>query len=92
MQEFQRQHPEVTLLAVEVGNKPEEVKAFLSTHKLEGLRVAVCQDFPKEFGGGVFPYTLVVDRFGQIQFVHAGQLTDVGAILGKDLAALPAAQ
>jgi len=33
-----------------------------------------------------------MDRFGQIQFVHAGQLADVGAILGKDLEALPAAQ
>jgi len=31
----------------------------------------------------------VIDRFGQIQFVHAGQLPDVGAILGKDLEALP---
>ena len=92
MQEFQRRHPEVNVLAVEVGSKPEEVKTFLSTHKLEGLRVAVCQDFPKEFGGGAFPNTLVVDRFGQIQFVHAGQLPDVGAILGKDLEALPAAQ
>jgi thiol-disulfide isomerase/thioredoxin len=92
MQEFQRRHPEVNILAVEVGSKPEEVKTFLSTHKLEGLRVAVCQDFPKEFGGGAFPNILVVDRFGQIQFVHAGQLADVGAILGKDLEALPAAQ
>jgi Tfp pilus assembly protein PilF/thiol-disulfide isomerase/thioredoxin len=92
MQEFLRRHPEVNVLTVEVGSKPEEVKTFLSTHKLEGLRVAVCQDFPKEFGGGAFPNTLVVDRFGQIQFVHAGQLADVGAILGKDLEALPAAQ
>jgi hypothetical protein len=33
-----------------------------------------------------------MDRFGQIQFVHASQLADVGAILGKDLEALPAAQ
>jgi hypothetical protein len=41
-------------------------------------------------GASGFPNTLVIDRFGQIQFVHAGQLPDVGAILGKDLEALPA--
>lgn len=90
LQEFQKQHPGANLLAVEIGNKPEEVKSFLSTHNLDTLRVAVEQHMPLEFGASAFPNTFVIDRFGQIQFVHAGRLPDVGAILGKDLEALPA--
>lgn len=31
------------------------------------------------------PTTIVMDRFGHVQFVHVGQLSDVAAILGKDL-------
>jgi thiol-disulfide isomerase/thioredoxin len=89
LQEFQNQHPGANLLAVEIGNTPEEVKSFLSAHNLNSLRVAVRQDMPVEFGLSCYPNIQVIDRFGQIQFVHAGQLPDVGAILGKDLEALP---
>jgi thiol-disulfide isomerase/thioredoxin len=89
LQEFQKQHPSANLLALAVGNKPEEVKSFLSTRNLNTLRVALSDKWPQEFGASAFPTTIVMDRFGQIQFVHVGQLADVGAILGKDLDALP---
>lgn len=92
LQGFQKQHPGANLLAVEIGNTPEEVKSFLSAHNLNTLRVAVRQEMPVEFGLSAYPNTMVIDRFGQIQFVHAGQLPDVGAILGKDLEALPASE
>jgi thiol-disulfide isomerase/thioredoxin len=87
---FQIQHPEANALAVEIGNKPDDVKAFLAAHKLTALHVATRRDWPEEFGLTGAPTTIVLDRFGQIQFLHAGRLANVEAILGKDLEALPA--
>jgi thiol-disulfide isomerase/thioredoxin len=87
--EFQSRHPAANLLAVEVGDKPEKVKAFLAERNLKGLNVAVDPDWPEKFGVAAAPMSVVMDRFGQIQFVHAGRLADVEAILGKDLSALP---
>lgn len=90
LQEFQKQHPEANVLAVELGHTPEEVKSLLSAHKLNTLRVAVSKDTPPEFGISWYPNMQVMDRFGQIQFVHSGGVANVEAILGKDLQALPA--
>jgi hypothetical protein len=70
---------------VAIGSKPEDVKSFLSARHLNTLRVALSDNWPQEFGPSAFPTTIVIDRFGQIQFVYVGQLADVGAILGKDL-------
>ena len=75
---------------MDVAGKTEEAVSFLAAHHLESLRVAVSNGWPQEFGVIGTPATVVIDRFGQIQFVHAGQLPDLGAILGKDLEALPA--
>ena len=75
---------------MDVAGKTEEAVSFLAAHHLEALRVAVSNGWPQEFGVIGTPATVVIDRFGQIQFVHAGQLPDLGAILGKDLEALPA--
>jgi hypothetical protein len=55
------------------------------------LHTAVQSDWPENFGVAAAPMSVVLDRFGQIQFVHAGLLADVEAILGKDLSALPEA-
>lgn len=88
LQDFQRQHSDLNFLSVAVGNKPEDVRALLSSHKLNALRVAVRSDWPQEFGVSELPTTIVMDRFGHIQFVHVGQLSDVAAILDKDLDAL----
>jgi len=87
--EFETHHPEANMLAVEIGNKPAEINAFLATHKLAGLHVASSADWPEGFGAPQSPTSIVLDRFGQIQFVHAGLLPDVEAVLGKDLSALP---
>jgi thiol-disulfide isomerase/thioredoxin/tetratricopeptide (TPR) repeat protein len=90
IQEFQTRHPDTNVLAVEIGDKPDKIKAFLTAHNLNVLRVAAEADWPKEFGAPTSPMSVVIDRFGQIQFVHVGLLTNVEAILGKDLSTLPA--
>jgi hypothetical protein len=90
LEEFQKLHPGANFLAVDIAGKTEEAVSFLAAHNLKTLRVAVTSGWPQEFGVIGTPATVVIDRFGQIQFVHAGQLPDVGAILGKDLEALPA--
>jgi predicted transcriptional regulator len=90
--EFQKLHPDANFLSVDIAGKTEEAISFLAAHHLKTLRVAVTSGWPLEFGASGTPTTIVMDRFGQIQFVHAGQLADVGAILGKDLEALPVAR
>ena len=67
----------------------EDVRSFLSTHNLRTLHVGLSADWPKDFGLNAVPASIVIDRFGQIQFVHVGQLADFGSILGKDLDVLP---
>jgi thiol-disulfide isomerase/thioredoxin len=89
IQAFQSRHPTANTVAVEIGDKPEEIKAFLKAHKLDNLHVAAQADWPAEFGFAAAPMSVVMDRFGQIQFAHEGLLADVEGILGKDLSALP---
>ena len=91
LEKFQKLHTGANFLAVDIAGKTEEAKAFLAAHHLESLRVAVRDGWPQEFGMIGTPATVVIDRFGQMQYVHAGQLPDVAAILGKDLETLPAA-
>ncbi|SPE43142.1 hypothetical protein SBA3_820007 [Candidatus Sulfopaludibacter sp. SbA3] len=90
LEKFQQEHPDANLLAVEIGHKPEEVAAFLKAHNLKALHVAATAGMPRELGVVAVPAAIVIDRYGQIQFVHIGQLADAGAILGKDLSAFPA--
>ena len=82
----------MNFLAVDVAGTPEQAKSFLAAHHLTDLRVAVTSGWPPGFGVDQTPAILVLDRFGQIQFVHVGLLADVGAILGKDLDTLPKAR
>jgi hypothetical protein len=89
MEEFQKRHPAANMLAVEIGDKPDKVKAFLAERKLSALHVSAGAEWPEDFGAAAAPMTVVIDRFGQIQFVHSGLLANVEAILGKDLRALP---
>ena len=90
LEEFQNLHPGANFLAVDIAGNAEEARSFLAAHHLKTLRVAVTKGWPQEFGISGTPASIVIDRFGQIQFVHAGQLPNVGAILGKDLESLPA--
>ena len=92
LEEFQKLHPGANFLAVDIAGNTEEAISFLAAHHLKTLRVAVTSGWPQEFGDNWTPATIVIDRFGQIQFVHAGQLPNLGAILGKDLEALPASE
>ena len=46
------------------------------------------RNWPQEFGVNEGPTTIVIDHLGHIQFVHVGQLSDLLAILDKDLDAL----
>jgi thiol-disulfide isomerase/thioredoxin len=89
IEQFQKLHPAANTVAVEIGDKPDKIKAFLAALNLNALHVAAQAGWPKEFGVAATPMTIVIDRIGQIQFVHAGLLPNVEAILGKDLSALP---
>jgi len=84
---FQRAHPEVDVLAVDVADKPEEVRQFLASKQLTGLHVALTKAFPEGMAQN-YPTTLVISAKHEIAFLHASMPKDIGADLAADLAAL----
>lgn len=92
LKKFQLRHPGINFIAVDIVGYPQLAKSFLAAHKLAGLHVAITNGLPWQFGMVETPSVFVLDRFGRIQFVHAGLLPDAAAILDKDLAALPKAR
>lgn len=44
---FQKSHPEVDVLAVDVADNPEAVTQFLTSKRLTGLHVALTKSFPE---------------------------------------------
>jgi thiol-disulfide isomerase/thioredoxin len=84
---FQKSHPNVDVLAVDVADSPEAVTKFLVSKKLTGLHVALAKAFPEGLPQD-YPTTFVVSRKHEIAFVHESVPNDLGAELGSDLSAL----
>jgi len=84
---FQRSHPEVDVLAVDVADSPEAVTQFLTSKRLTGLHVALTKAFPEGMPQN-YPTTFVVSQKHEIAFLHESVPNDIGAELGVDLAAL----
>jgi thiol-disulfide isomerase/thioredoxin len=84
---FQKAHPEVEVLAVDVADKPEAVRHFLTSKKLTGLHVALTKAFPENMAQN-YPTTFVICSKHEIAFLHASMPHDIGADLAADLAAL----
>ena len=84
---FQKAHPEVDVLAVDVADKPEAVRQFLMSKKLTGLHVALTKAFPEGMAQN-YPTTLVISSKHEIAFLHASMPNDIGAELAADLSAL----
>jgi thiol-disulfide isomerase/thioredoxin len=85
--EFQKTHPNVDVLAIDVGDKPDAVRQFMANKHLTGLHVALTKEFPKGLVQN-YPTTLVVSPKQEIAFLHASMPNDIGAELTADLAAL----
>lgn len=84
---FQKSHPEVDVLAVDVADSPEAVTEFLTNKKLTGLHIALTKAFPEGMAQN-YPTTFVVSQKHEIAFLHENFPNDIGAELDADLAAL----
>lgn len=84
---FQKSHPEVGVLAVDVADSPETVAQFLANKRLKGLCVALIKTFPEGMAQN-YPTTFVVSQKHEIAFLHESVPNDIGAELGADLEAL----
>jgi thiol-disulfide isomerase/thioredoxin len=84
---FQKSHPEVDVLAVDVADSPEAVTQFLASKSLTGLHVALTKAFPEGMAQN-YPTTFVVSQKHEIAFLHENVPNDIGAELGADLGAL----
>ncbi len=90
MLQFQKEHPEVDSIAVDIGEDAGKVRAFLQRQKLTGLHVALMAEVPREVSPGI-PSTLVIGPKGELNFLHTGGSAALPALLKKDLSALRAA-
>jgi thiol-disulfide isomerase/thioredoxin len=84
---FQKSHPEVDVHAVDVADKPETIRKFLTSKHLTGLHVALTKEYPKGFAQN-YPTTFVVSSKHEIAFLHSGIPNDIGVELGADIASL----
>jgi cytochrome c biogenesis protein CcmG/thiol:disulfide interchange protein DsbE len=89
LDELQKMHGDVTVLAIAWRSKPEDVRRIAEMKKLSVLRVAVSDALERDLRDSGVPTTLVIDRKGRIRFAH-NDLPDVVAVLEKDLAYLAA--
>ena len=84
---FQKSHPEVDVLVVDVADSPEAVTHFLTSKKLTGLHVALTKAFPEGLAQN-YPTTFIVSQKHEVAFLHESLPNDIAAELGADLAAL----
>ena len=85
--EFQKTHPAVDVLAVDVGDKPDAVRQFLMSKHLTGLHVAMTKDFPTGLAQN-YPTTFVVSPKREIAFLHESLPSDLATELGADISTL----
>lgn len=90
LQEYQRKHPEVVVLAVVgPGSTDEEIARTIRTRKLDSLRIAkTTQQLLDAFGVQGIPHTFVIDEAGVIRVHHYGDITDVERYLDADVKAI----
>lgn len=78
-QEFQAQQPPdgPAILAVDVAETPEQVRAFLDEFGVTGLTVLLDPDMTASDSYGIFnmPTTFVIDRNGVVSYIKYGETT-----------------
>jgi len=84
---FQKAHPEVDVLAIDVGDKPDAVRQFLTSKHLTGLHVAMTKVFPEGLAQN-YPTTFVVSPKREIAFLHESLPSDLATELGADISTL----
>ena len=81
---------QVALVAVNQGEKSNQIKKFLKQKKWESLTVALD---PKAVAGKSFkvegiPQTVIIDKQGKVRHVHVGFSPNIGSRLKKEIQAL----
>lgn len=77
---------DVTLIAVNQQEDPEELRAFLATH-LWTLDVGLDRDgqLGQVFGASAIPLTVILDQEGVVRHVHVGSTPDLKQELLKTI-------
>ena len=84
--ELQRRNPNVKVIGVAVKSELKNVQDAIKKRKWNALTMAHSEVTGTAFGVNVLPQTYVIDKEGRLRFVHAESLSDVVAILEKELA------
>ncbi|MCC6802151.1 MAG: redoxin domain-containing protein [Anaerolineae bacterium] len=78
-QQFQAQQPAdgPVILAVDVGETPEQVRGFLDEFGVTGLKILLDPDLTASDSYGIFnmPTTFVIDRSGVVSYIKYGETT-----------------
>jgi thiol-disulfide isomerase/thioredoxin len=88
--DFQRRHPDVNVIGVAVMSELKNVNEIIHKRKWGMLTMAQSDVTGTVFGVTAVPQTYVIDKDGRLRFVHGGELSDVVAMLEKELSLLSA--
>jgi thiol-disulfide isomerase/thioredoxin/Tfp pilus assembly protein PilF len=86
--DFQRRHPDVAVIGVAVRSELKNVNEIIRKRKWGMLTMAQSDVTGTAFGVTSVPQTYVIDKNGRLRFVHGGDLSDVVAMLERELALL----
>ena len=89
--DFQRRNPDVTVIGVAVlKSELKNVNEIIQKRKWGMLTMALSEATGTAFGVTGVPHTFVIDKDGRLRFVHGGEMSDVVAMLEKELTLLRA--
>jgi peroxiredoxin len=65
------------ILAVNIGDKPEDIQKFLDDNNVRGIPVLLDVDYEAQtsYGADLFPTTFVIDPAGIVRDMHLGEMT-----------------
>jgi thiol-disulfide isomerase/thioredoxin len=87
--DFQRRNPDVTVIGVAVlRSELKNVKEIIQQRQWDKLTMAQSDVTGTRFGVTSVPQTYVIDKEGRLRFVHLDSMSDVVAMLEKELALL----
>jgi thiol-disulfide isomerase/thioredoxin len=76
LEAFQRQHPEVAVMTINLDD-PAEARAIFDQRGFSMALLAADQDVAGRYNVGPIPHTVVIDPQGQVRAVHRGGKLDL---------------
>lgn len=76
-QRFMQAQTDAVILAVNIGDKPEDIQKFLDDNNVSGIPVLLDTEYQVQtaYSASLFPTTFVIDPSGIVRDMHLGEMT-----------------